>query len=270
VIETYRKWGRSVRLEGGRVVWVDEAGEAIESAGVFRTRALGEDSNLERPERDAIDAAGHEIESLAGDGLMLERLFVSQGAVAHRFNETHWSESLRRVHLSIARPPLRAIFDFADFQFDAVRRAADALRRAGKERKPPKRMRLAEHIGAALLPFLPIAKIQSPAPHDGKGAPIVETLAEGEATNWFRPSYRVRPRRAWFHLRVAPFGEIDPDLPVAVALLAPVSRAAIQVLCVDGRAAYPVSMPLRPILAAKATQTWYPYGAGAFGAELML
>src|SRR5207244_13367257 len=107
----------------------------------------------------------------------------------------------------------------SEFRFDALRRALPALIRAGRERKPPKKIRVAEHLGAALLPLTAIAKLQPTAPHDGKGQAIREQLAEHEPPNWFRPSYRVRPRKAWFHLRVAPFGAIDDDVPEAVALL---------------------------------------------------
>ncbi|HYS56271.1 MAG TPA: hypothetical protein VER58_21130 [Thermoanaerobaculia bacterium] len=268
--ELYRKWGRSVRREGQHLLFVDEAGEATESHGIFRTRALGDALDLADPDSKRVEAAAAEIESMVERPLMIERLFVNEGVVAHQFGEVRWRENIRRVHLSIARPPLRAIFDFAEFRFDALRRVLPALMRAGKERKPARRIRVAEHVGAALLPLTAIAKLQSTAPHDGKGEPIREQLAEHEPPNWFRPSYRVRPRKAWFHLRVAPFGAIDEDVPEAVALLAPVSRREIRALCVDGGAAYPVTLPLRPIIAAWPTATWYPFGAGAFGAELML
>jgi hypothetical protein len=88
-----------------------------------------------------------------------------------------WSETLRRVHVSIAHGTLRAMFDIAEFRFDVMRRCASALTGAGKERKPPKKIRLAEHIGAAILPFAPVAKLQSAALHDGKGDPVAEHLA---------------------------------------------------------------------------------------------
>lgn len=268
--ELYRKWGKSVRREGEHVVFVDEAGEAAESESVFRTRSLDDAFDLPAPVSDGVEAAAREIESLVDRPLVIERLFASEGVVAHQFGEVRWRENTRRVHVSIARPPLRAIFDFAEFRFDALRRALPALTRASKERKPPKKIRVAEHVGAALLPLTAIAKLQSTAPHDGKGGAIREQLAEHDPPNWFRPSYRVRPRKAWFHLRVLPFGTIEDDVPEAVALLAPVSRGEIRVLCVDGRSAYATSLPLRPILAARPTATWYPFGAGAFGVELML
>jgi hypothetical protein len=266
----YRKWGRSVRREGQHLVIVDEAGEAVESDGIFRTRALGEDLDLPAPDAAAVEQAAREIESIAVSPLSIERLLVSEGAVRHQFGDRTWNERARRVHVSVASGPLRTIFDLAEFRFEALRSGIAALSRVGKERKPPKRIRLAEHVGAALLTFAPIAKVQSTAPHDGKGQAILERLAVHEPPNWFRPSYRIRPRRAWFHLRVAPFGAVESDLPQAVALLAPVSPRELRVLCVDGRAVYPTTIPMRPIIAARPTSTWYPYGAGAFGAELML
>jgi hypothetical protein len=270
VSELYRKWGRSVRREGQHLVMVDEAGEAIEDGGVFRTRALGEDVDLHAPDTAAVEEAAREIESMVAAPLSIERILVSEGSVRHQFADRTWSETARRVHVSVARGPLRAIFDLAEFRFEILRSGIAAFARAGKERKAPKRVRIAGHIGAALLAFAPIAKLQSAASHDGKGEEILERLAMHEPPNWFRPSYRIRPRRAWFHLRVAPFGVVESDLPEAVALLAPVSRRELRVLCVDGRTVFPTTIPMRPVIAARPAPAWYPFGAGAFGAELML
>ena len=268
--EIYRKWGRSVRREGQHLVMVDEAGEAIESDGVFRTRALGDDVDLAAPAAGEVEEAAREISAMIEPPLTIERLLVSAGSVRHQCDDRTWSETTRRVHVSVARGSIRAIFDLAEFRFDTLRNGIAALARIEKERKAPKAIRLAEHIGAAVLAFAPIAKLQSAAAHDGRGEPIPEHLAAHEPTNWFRPSYRIRPRRAWFHLRVVPFGFVDGDLPEAIALLAPVSRRELRVLCVDRRNVYPATIPMRPILAARPTPAWYPYGAGAFGAELML
>lgn len=269
--EVYRKWGRSVRRDGDRLVWVDEAGEAIEDQNVFRTRAIAGNVDLPAPRGDAVDAAAREIESIIRAPLVIERIYVSEGVVAHAYEDKQWRETSRRVHLSIAAPPLRALIDLAEFHFDVVRRVADSLLRAGGERRAPRRMRFAEHVGAALLPSANVAKTQSAAPHDGKGEPISERrVTDGQPPNWFRPSYRLRPRRAWFHLRAVSFGRIDAELSEAIALLAPIGQRAIHVLCADGRDVYPTTVPMRPIAAARPTSTWYPYGAGAFGAELML
>ncbi len=269
--ERYRKWGRSVRRDGDYLVWVDEAGEAIEEHGVFRTKALADLVDLPSPDEDAVDAAAQEIESIIKRPLMIERLYASEGIVAHQCGEMRWRETTRRVHLSVARPPLRALIDLSEFRFDVVRRVAEALLRAGPERRAPRHIRFAEQVGAALLPSVRVSKTQSPVPHDGKGQPIFElAVSDQQPSNWFRPSYRLRPRRAWFHLRVASFGRVDQELPEAIALLAPIGQRTIRVLIADGDDVYPTTVQMRPIAAARPTATWYPYGAGAFGAELML
>ena len=269
--ETYRKWGRSVRREGEHLVRVDEAGEAIEEGAVFRTRAIEETIDLATPDPEFVDATAREIRSMIQKPLMVERLFVSEAAIAHSCERTRWTESPRRIHLSIARPPIRALIDVAQFQLDPLRQIAAALIRAGDEREPPRRIRLAEHVGAALLPHIRVEKLQSAGAHDGYGRPIREwRITSDRPPNWFRPSYRIRPRRAWFHQRVDAFGEMDLDAPVAIALLAPIGEGAIRVLCAERNRVYPTTVPIRGVAAARATETWYPYGAGAFGAELML
>jgi hypothetical protein len=267
--DRYRKWGRSVRRESGRVVNVDEAGEAFEESGVFQARPIDEARDLPAPDPKLVDAASRQIESIVKPPLILERIFVSEANVAHECNGIRWRETLRRVHVAIARPPIRAFIDLAAFQFDAVERVATALTRVGGERPAPKRMRIAESVGAALLPILPVEKSQTSAEHDGIGLPVGARPVGGEPPNWFRPSYRMRPRRAWFHLRAEAFGSIDEALPEAIALLAPVDEDRIAVLCADGNRVFPAVVPVRKVLAARPGVTWYPYGAGAFGAELV-
>lgn len=269
--ELYRKWGRSVRREGGRLVKVDEAGEAIDDRGLFRTRAIEETVDLRSPDARSVDAAAREIESIIKPPLIVERLFVSEGVVAHECDGIHWNETSRRVHISIARPPIRALIDLAEFRFEVVDRIANALVRAGEERAAPRRVRLAEHVGAALLPSAKVGKSQSAGLHDGKGQPIAERLVTSEEPpNWFRPSYRLRPRRAWLHLRIDSFGRLDREVPEAIALLAPIGDRMMRVLCIDGDRVYPTSIRIARLAAARPTSTWYPYGAGAFGAEMML
>ena len=268
--ELYRKWGRSLRREGRRIVRVDEAGEAHDDRGVFRTKPITEPLDLAAPDAASVDAAAREIESIVKPPLVIERLFISEANVAHECNGVRWRETLRRVHIAIARPPIRALVDFADFRLEIVERVAAALVRAGGEREAPKRIRTSENVGAALLPLLPIAKSQSAAAHDGKGLPIERQTVDGSSPpNWFRPSYRIRPRRAWFHLRADAFGSIDEGMPHAVALLAPVGDRSLGILCVDGNRVFPAMVPMRTVLAARSGEIWYPYGAGAFSTELM-
>lgn len=271
MIEIYRKRGSAVRREGAHLVWVGEAGEAIEEKGVFRARALDETTDLPRPDVEAVQAAAQEIESLIRPPLTIERLIVSEGITEHEIGGLQWSETSRRVHLSIARPPLRALIDLSDFRFDVIGRVARALAGAKGERAAPRRIRVAEHVGAALLPSLDIPMFQTAAAHDGKGRAIAESrVIPGAPPNWFRPSYRLRPRRAWFHLKAAPSGTIEDKLPEAVALLAPVEGRRVHVLCVDGEDIYPATIDVTRVLAVQPTSHWYPYSAGSFGAELVL
>ncbi len=273
------------------MIWVDEAGEAVEENGVFRVRTLEETVDLPRPDAQNVELAAGEIATLIEPPVTIERLLVSEGITEHEVlpvagsplpdiitgnrqpatGNICWRETSRRIHLSIARPPLRALVDLAEFRTDEIGQIANALQRVGPERDAPRRMRLAEHVGAAVLPFAVVEKFQSAAPHDGKGRLIEERRVTGNVPpNWFRPSYRLRPQRAWFHLRVAPMGEIDRDLPEAVALLAPMEERTVRVLCVDRRNVYPTTIGFGRILGARPISTWYPYGAGSFGAEMML
>jgi hypothetical protein len=89
--------------------------------------------------------------------------------------------------------------------------------------------------------------------------------------NWFRPSYRVRPVRAPMNLRaVCEATEIDRALPEAVALLAPPDGLLLRALIVDGAAVYPAAIRVVRIDAVGPPSAWYPYAAGAWGAEMML
>ena len=268
---SYRKRGRSIRREGAYRLIVDEAGEALQDdRGVFRARPLDEELALPAPDSDAVDAMAREIDAIVEAPLSIERVIISEGVVEHEIGEVRWRENVRRIHLSITHAPMRVLINLAEFRTTAIRRTAEALARAGRERRAPKRLRLSDAVGAALLPLLDIAKVQGPALHDGNGQPIDERAVEGPPPNWFRPSYRIPPRREWFHLRAVPFGAIDPGVPVAVALLASPAGGRVRVLCVDRGAAYPAIVELGHVTAARPTATWYPYGAGAFGAEIML
>lgn len=265
--EHYRKRGRVVRREGKRTVRVDEAGEAFEDNGVFHARALPDAvDDLPQPDADAVEEAANAIEALG----QAERLIISEGITEHECDGVRWRETTRRVHVSLARPPIRALIDLADFDLGVIGRVSEALLRAGAERTAPRAVRLAPHVGAALLPHLQIEMAQGPAPRDGKGRPVEERRVGGTPPNWFRPTYRMRPQRAWFNLRVVDAGRMDKAVPEAIALLAPVGVRTVRLLCVDGDDVYPIAARIDRIAGARATSRWFPYGAGAFGAELML
>jgi len=173
------------------------------------------------------------------------------------------------------RGRIRALLDLGSFETTDVARVATALARAEDvERDAPPRLRLAPNVTAALLPTLVglappnVRLLQTAGGVDGYGRPIVE--ASGPWPNVYRPSYRVRPVRMPMQLRLeCDVTEIEEDRPVAVALLAPVS-SVLRVLIEEGRRAYPSTVRITRIDAVSDRRTWYPYGGGSFGAEMML
>jgi len=60
------------------------------------------------------------------------------------------------------------------------------------------------------------------------------------------------------------------DVPEAVAILAPVDGIVMRVLIADRGISYPATVRISRIDAVADEVTWYPYGAGAFGARMML
>jgi len=111
--------------------------------------------------------------------------------------------------------------------------------------------------------------VQTEGGVDGYGHPIVE--AESDWPNAYRPSYRMRPVRMPHNLRLE-CGDtaIDEHAPRAIALLAPISDLTIRVLVDDERRVYPATVPVDRISAVATERIWYPYGAGSFGAAMML
>jgi hypothetical protein len=63
---------------------------------------------------------------------------------------------------------------------------------------------------------------------------------------------------------------IDEARPRAIALLAPVDGLTLHVLVEDGSRVYPATVRVARIDAVAPPAQWYPYGAGSFGAEMML
>jgi hypothetical protein len=185
-----------------------------------------------------------------------------------------WTEESRRVHLSLVKERLRVLVDLASFDLDAIRSAAVALTRAGHARKAPPRVRLAPNVAAALLPALvgQIAIEQRGGGFDGRGLAIeTRAVTADDPPNWYRPSYSIRPRRAWLNLRPLPFGTIDESAPQAVALLAPVIGTNLHVLCIDGDDVFPTELSAEHVAAVSGREpAWYPYAAGSFGVEMML
>jgi hypothetical protein len=281
--EVYRKFGRVVRYENGIFISVAEAGEAFETDGVFQAQPAAAQTRVSVPHSAAADLDRFVAETqdnmeqtlLSVRSGRIERFIASAGTALHETNGgVTWTEESRRVHISLINPPLRALIDLPSFDVGIIAAIADALARAGDERDPPKRLRLAPNVSAALLPSLigELAMEQTGGGFDGRGQPVETRAVTHDAPpNWYRPGYAVRPVRAWMNIRALPFGRIDPDTPLGIALLQPVHGTALRLLCVDGGDVFPITADASHVAAvSRAEPVWYPCAAGSFGAEMML
>ena len=277
--------GRGGGDEDGTIGPSDDAGEATENARAVTCRPIGKSVELPTMDSRRIDDTVRAIHSIVQEPLVIERLIVSEGIAEHQFGDRRWRETTRRVHVAITCRSMRALIDLGDFELADVRLVAGALSRAVRAEArtlteatthTEARIRLAPNVSAALLPALigvappNIRLMQSAGGFAGKGAPI-ETCDIASAPNWDRPSYRVRPVRAPFSLRAScDVNQIDEDLPRAIALLAPIERLTMSVLCVRDTDVFPATVRVARIDAVSTAVRWYPYGAGSFGAEMML
>lgn len=258
----YRKRGAVARWENGTLIRVTESGVAMEEGDLFTCHP-------ERSEGPSLEVEPPDVPALQN----VERLILTNGISHHRYGDRTWTETTRRVHASLVHGRLRVLVD--QETADGIGRIAAALRKAGPEREAPARLRLAPGVTAALLPSMiglappNVRLIQTAGGVDGYGNGIVE--AEGEWPNWYRPSYRLRPRRMPHDLRLeCGVTAIDETRPRAIALLAPVEGLTLRVLVEDGPRVYPCTVRVTRIDAVSDQRTWYPYGAGSFGAEMML
>jgi hypothetical protein len=258
----YRKRGRVVRHENHVLLRIAEAGEAVERGVAFECRPLREPVTLPEVDAARVIETARQIHELPA----IERVIISEGIAEHEYGDARWTDETRRVHVSIAAHGVRAVLDFASFDLAPIARVATVLAQNVRETAAPARVRLAPHVAASLLASL-IGLIdidQAAEGVDGNGQPVEEVaLTNGmQWPNWYRPSYRIRPLPMPFHLRARPFGAIDGGAPEAIALVGP-----RRVLLEDGAL---VPIRLDRVHAAGKPDGWYPYGAGSFGAELML
>lgn len=274
----YEKRGSVVRWENGTLVRVVEGGIAVEEGERFFCRP-NPGTPLAPIDPARVVAAAHEIEALVRPPLRVERLVVSEGVAEHRIGPLVWTEGHERVHLAVSRGAERALVRLGSFDTSEVARVAAVFAACDAgERPAPPRLRLAPAVSAAVLPMLaglapPNVELwQTAGGLDGRGQAIEEVRIDGEPwPNWYRPSYRSRPVRLPLNLRLdCVVDQIDPFRPEAVALLAEPSALTLRVLVTDGSAAWPSTVRISRIDAVSRSRFWYPYGGGAFGAELQL
>jgi hypothetical protein len=269
----YRKHGAVARWENGTLIRVTESGIAIEEGEYFECRP--ESSNRRVAESSRVLDVAHALRELP-----IERLIITHGIAEHECEGRTWRDETDRIHLSLVHGTLRALVDSTTRRLDHIFTIADALQRAEQtERDTPNKLRLAPNVTAALLPHLAgrapsnVRIVQTLGGVDGYGNEVVE--AAERWPNFYRPSYRVRPVRMPFNLRIeCDETHIDRDRPIAVALLGPIDvpidNLTLRVLIVDGARVYPSRANISAISAVSKEREWYPYGAGVFGAEMML
>ncbi|HEV7243210.1 MAG TPA: hypothetical protein VGQ36_28545 [Thermoanaerobaculia bacterium] len=265
----YRKRGVVARWENGTLIRVTESGVAMEEGEYFECRP-------ESSSRRVVESSRVLEVARALRDLPTERLIVTHGVAEHECEGRTWRDETDRIHLSLVNGRLRALVDSTAGRLDDIFTIADALARAEQtERDAPTRLRLAANVTAALLPHLAgrapsnVRVVQTAGGVDGYGHDIVN--AADHWPNFYRPSYRVRPVRMPFNLRLeCDQTEIDRDRPIAVALLAAIDDLALRVLVIDGARVYPTRVNVTAISAVAKEREWYPYGAGVFGAEVML
>lgn len=281
----YRKQGESVRWENGAMICVRESGRAWEDGELFVCEPepwIDDGSRFCDEGQQTLQRLAESVSWLAR-GAGIERLIVAEGVATHRFGERSWSEHTRRIHLSLLRQRQRVLLDLASFDdLSEVTEVAGVLSGwDGRERPAPQCVRLAPRVTAALLPsFIQRPPdgariVQAGGGVDGYGEAI-EDAAQPPWPSSYRPSYRTRPVARPMNLRVEPDSgtAIDASLPLAVALLGrasdPPGPASRRMLVLDRGVAYAAAIPIGRVLAAGPPRSWYPYGGGSFGAEMML
>ena len=269
--EVYRKRGTSIRFENGTIIRVRESGEAIEDGTLFRCAPIA-GSNTPHVDGTAVTQAVRHLRDAAG-GLEVERLILTDGRVEHECDGRSWSEDHRRLHVSLVRDRHRLLVDEAGFDPADFADLALHMTRIGPERAAPVRVRLAPRVTAALIrPLMatlpPNVEVEQRVGNiDGKGHPVAE--ARGAPwPNWYRPSYRVRPVKLPIDVVLrCSVTEVEQDLPVAVALLAPPAGLVLRALVVENHAVYPATLRIVRIDAVSNVVRWFPYGAGVWAGE---
>lgn len=273
--DAYRKTGSVVRWENGTLIRVTESGLAVVEGDLFRCLPYEPWTTPPVVDDSWVVVTAEAIRRAVPPPVVIERLLITHGIAEHSGAGGAWRDETQRIHLALTHGRVRALIDLGSSIADVARIASALARCDGIERDAPPRLCLAPNVSAALIPSLvrlapPNVEIRQTAGGvDGKGHPIVE--ASGDWPNWYRPSYRVRPTRTPFNLRAqCDVSDIEPDRPVAVALLTPVDGLTLRVLVDDGRTVYPATVRVTRIDAVAHETAWYPYGAGSFGAEMML
>lgn len=314
--ETYVKRGTSVRIErSGRsisTIVTREHGIATRERGHFRAESRGERALPSAPDVAGATDVARRLAALEGEGVAIERLTVVAGFAEHAIEGVDpaaaWTEEIARVHLSLVNRDraLRVEVDLGATSPEMLPlgpaiEAADALRLPGAAPLPTdSAVELSPPVAAALWRFV----AQHPAlvtdsrlritqsthaawPFDGVGTRIeAGDIAVASAASLYRPSYRVAPVPAWFHVSAALRRRAGPTRTRphrgarAVALLRPfrLTRTAVsaRVFVTTGGASASVELDLpRDTFASSFVRMagdaiWFPIEAGAWGRATLI
>lgn len=217
--ELYLKSGRTIRveIETGTVhrLHLIEHGEASERDGVFECRTTaGPGQPLEKP-----DPVPEEIvRGLMELGPRCERATILSGLSRHSFEDGRgkrsWSDHTARLHVSIVNHDLRLRCEierggtrFDPSWIEDITAISDALARADRGPSTERELVLEPEISAALFATIVMSgrsvttkpdQVPREGEIDGKGHRLKRcTIDSDDPRNlgWFRPSYRIRPRR---------------------------------------------------------------------------
>lgn len=308
--ETYTKRGTSVRVErSGRsmsTVVAREHGVATRERGHFRAESRGERALASAPDVAGATDVARKLASLEGDAVGVERLTVVAGFAEHAVDAdgatASWTEQIARAHLTLVnrKRALRVGIDLGatspeTLPLHVAIEAADALGLPDAGPLPPDgAVELSPSVAAALWRFvaehavlaggtrLRVEQSTHPAwPYDGRGALIrARDLGVASTAPLFRPSYRVAPVPAWFHLsatlrgaaRVARRRHRGARI---VALLRPfrLTRGSVsaRVLATMGEASAPAELDIprdgfaSAFVRMAGDAIWFPFEAGAWG-----
>jgi hypothetical protein len=316
----YIKQGRSVRLEVTRAgrsrLEVSEHGEATEDGRTFVARSAAPASGVRKPAASVLASIETQLLAALPPTVSIERMTAVTGTAKHRFApsglpEREWSESHIRLHASLVHREraARVLVDLGGARWTEqhsawLARVAAALGQldGGGPLRSWKVLRLGSSIAAALWPELLVALLEHPGAGsrlalsqrrhdvfrlDGFGDPIAEVPLSGAGVvspahwpNFFRPTYRVRPVRAAFHLGATlPPSNERPDAD-AVALLAPIrvhrSVVNLELLATDRNVSFALPVVIgverlaSSLFAGAQKEMWFPYAAGSWGGAVLL
>ncbi|MEO8217884.1 MAG: hypothetical protein ABI718_12455 [Acidobacteriota bacterium] len=311
----YLKHGRSFRSEsasgGPATIELSEHGFALEDDGLFSCGSLESDSAIVEPDRSAAVAIAAAVSAPLPPNVLVERRVVVSGSAQHAIESDEpicqsrtWTENFVRVHLSLMnrRHRLRSMIDLgagapSQIPLEHVPRIARAMADwNGEHRSTPGgvSVTLPPDISAALLVHLAVfPSLRSglgltQSNHnvfrfDGYGTLIEEhPLSDDFPPNFFRPSFRSRPTRVWFHIdTVAENSNLGAWDYRAEALLGPIrsgnGRIALGLLCrALDEAVFAVEIDLdadgwlRAISGTSSERTWFPFAAGSWGRTLLV